>query len=110
MDIIILSILSGIPFALLGISILIFSYKFYSKKLKTKKGYKIYRIYSGVIASFLISIIVLELLAPEPLISSDEEILSSSIILSGASIVGGFIWSSIWFLIFRFFEKIIAKK
>ena len=111
MDIIILSILSGIPFVLLGISILIFSFKFFSRKLKTKRGYKIYRIYSGVIASLNIFGAIAWMLSPELIKDmSMEEILVFSVGLSGAGVIGGFIWSSIWFLIFRFFEKIIAKK
>jgi len=111
MDIIFLSILSGIPFIIIGISILIFSYKFYSKKLKTKKGYKIYRIYSGVIASLNIFGAIAWMLSPELIKDmSMEEILVFSIGLSGAGVIGGFIWSGIWFIIFRLFEKVIAKK
>ena len=83
MDIIILSILSGIPFILLSISILIFSFKFFSKKLKTNKGYKIYRIYSGVIASFSIAVAIAWMLSPELIKDMpEEEILIFSISFS----------------------------
>jgi hypothetical protein len=39
-----------------------------------------------------------------------EELLSTSILLTSTGVIASFIAGGIWFIIFRFFEKIITKK
>jgi|GEM_PF-1595423 len=111
MDIIIRYLLSILPFVSTSVSILLFSFKFYSKKLKTVKGFKIYRILSCIIASPFIIAIISYAFSSELFLEKDiEELLSTSILLTSGGAIAGFIAGGIWFIIFRFFEKIIAKK
>ena len=112
LDVIIASLVSSSPIIAFGIGSLFFSWRVFSKRMKTVKGSKIFKLFASIVAvfSFLSAIGFLSNESKEAFKLSYDTIIGMIITGLISALVGGIIWSFVWYRIFRFFERILTEK